>query len=95
MNANLESFMESWTGIPADTHPEAARMQFEILRRIGPEGRARLTIRMSQDMLAVAASGVRSRHPEYDESQVQWAVKRIMLGDELFAKAYPGITIKP
>jgi len=95
MNANRETFMESWTGIPADTHPEAARMQFEILRRIGPEGRARLTLEMSENMLAVAASGVRSRHPEYDEGQVQWAVKRIMLGDDLFMKAYPGVSVKP
>jgi len=34
-------------------------------------------------------SGIKSRHPEYSDKEVEYAFKRLVLGDELFKKVYP------
>jgi hypothetical protein len=75
---------------PADTTPEAHAVQIAIYRRIGPEGRLALALRMSDDVRAITRSGIRMRHPEYSEDQVDQALRRLLLGDELFRRAYPG-----
>jgi hypothetical protein len=43
----------------------------------------------------VSAEGVRSRHPEYTPRQVELAVIRMMVGDDLFRRAYPGEDVRP
>ena len=78
---------------PADTTPDAARVHLEIIRRLSPERRLELAFEMSNNLREVAVSGVRSRHPEYSDEQVRFAVARLMLGDELFRKVHPGIEI--
>jgi hypothetical protein len=83
---NLELF-------PADTTPDAARVHLEIIRRLSPERRLELACEMSNNLREVSVSGVRSRHLEYSDEQVRFAVARLMLGDELFRKVHPGIEI--
>ena len=80
--------------VPADTTPEAARVQLEIFRRMNPSRRLELACEMSDTIRKVSADGVRSRHPEYTEEQVNLAVARLMLGAELFSKAFPGVEIE-
>jgi hypothetical protein len=77
--------------IPADTTPEAARVQFEIYRRMSPDRRLELAFEMSQFLRDVVVAGVRSRHPEFSEEQVRLAVIRLTIGEELFRQAYPGV----
>jgi len=79
----------------AETSAEAARVYYEILRRLGPAGRMRLFAELNATLRAVLAAGVRHRHPEYDEEQVRLAVARLTLGEELFRKAYPGLEVRP
>ena len=74
---------------PADTAPEAHEVQLEIYRRMGPERRFELGVRMSEDIRALAAEGIRARHPEYSEAEVRFALFRMLLGDELFGRAWP------
>jgi hypothetical protein len=76
--------------IPADTTPEAWAVQVEIFRRMDPSRRLELALRMSDSLRRVTAAGVRARHPEYTDEQVRLAVIRLGLGDEWFARAYPG-----
>jgi hypothetical protein len=83
----------SLRGFPADTTPEAARVLVEIYRRMPPSERLELALKMSDSLRSLVASGVRHRHPEYDEEQVTLAVTRLYLGEELFAKVYPGVRI--
>lgn len=52
-------------------------------------------LQLSDGLRRVIAAGVRSRHPEYGTEQVRLAVIRLGLGEDLFAKAYPGIMIQP
>lgn len=80
--------------VPKDTTLEAARVQFSILRKIGMEGRARMAIELSDGLRSIIESGVRQRHPDYDENLVRLAVLRIVIGEELFRQAYPDIEIR-
>ena len=74
--------------IPNDTTIDAMRKQFEILERIGIEGRAEMTFQLSDNLRQIIEDGVRLRHPEYSDSQVRQEVLRITLGDELYHEAY-------
>jgi hypothetical protein len=76
--------------LPSDTSLEAIRVQHAIYRRMPPEKRLRLAFQMSDSARAIAAAGVRARHPEYTERQVRLAVIRLRLGEELFRRVYPG-----
>lgn len=75
---------------PADTGPEAWAVQQALWRRMTGEQRLLLAIRMSEDAREISRSGIRHRHPEYDEGEVEWALRRLMLGDPLFTAAWPG-----
>ena len=79
--------------VPKDTTLEAARVRFSILRKIGMEGRARMTMELSDGLRSIIESGVRQRHPGYDENMVRLAATRIAIGEELFRQAYPDIEI--
>ena len=80
--------------VPRDTTLEAARVQFSILRKIGLEGRARMTIELSDGLRSIVESGVRGRHPDYDDKMVRLAFLRITIGEELFRQFYPDIEDK-
>jgi len=53
-----------------DTSPALAEAQMQLYREIGPEGRARIAGEMSDMLRELAITGVRLRHPEYNEDQV-------------------------
>ncbi len=80
--------------IPADTTEEAARVQGEIFRRMTGEKRLELAFQMTADLRQRLAEGVRQRHPEYSERQIQLGVIRLTLGDELFRIVYPGVDVR-
>ncbi len=73
-----------------DTSPEATRVYFAVLRRMGPAGRARKGAELNATMRRLLADGIRYRHPEYTEEQVWQAVVRRILGEELCRLASPG-----
>jgi hypothetical protein len=79
--------------VPADTTPEAARVQLEIYRRMPASRRLELALQMSDTVRHIVAAGVRSRHPHYSEEQVRLAVIRLTLGDALFRQVYPGVDV--
>jgi hypothetical protein len=80
--------------IPADTTLEAFQVQVGIFRRMSPERRLAMVFEMSNNLRRVAASGVRSRHPDYSEEQVRLAVIRLTLGQRLFREVYPGVDVQ-
>jgi hypothetical protein len=75
--------------IAADTTDEAARVQAEVFALMEPEDRLLRAFQMCDLMVQIAEEGVRSRHPDYDDSDVRAAVIRQRLGDELFTAAFP------
>jgi hypothetical protein len=74
--------------IPKDTTIDALRKQFEILERIGIEGRAEMTFQLSDNLRQIIEDGVRFRNPEYSDNQVRQEILRITLGDELYRRAF-------
>jgi hypothetical protein len=74
---------------PLDTSPEVHRMQIERYRRMSGEERVAQALSMSEDLYAFATTGVRVRHPGYTDDEVEAAVRRMRLGDDLFRRAWP------
>ena len=72
-----------------DTTRQTEKIQIEILRRIGPEGRLRAAMELSQMSRQLLSEGVRRRHPEYDERQIRLETIRLTLPRELYLSAYP------
>jgi hypothetical protein len=58
-----------------DTHPEAARVQAELLRGMTGEQRVKRVFQMSNLMRRIAVARIRSEHPEWSE----WEIKRELL----------------
>ena len=80
--------------VSEDTTLEVARIQFSIFRKIGIEERANMAIKLSDGLRATIQSGVRQRHPEYNDNMVQLAALRLAIGAQLFRQAYPDIKVK-
>ena len=76
-----------------DTSAAAAAMQHEVLRRMGPEKRARAGVQLSLAARATTLAAIRQRHPDYDAQTARWALFRMLVGDELFQKAWPDAPI--
>ncbi len=79
--------------IPADTSRDAFRAEVEALRRLGIQGRARLTFDLIEQLQTTTEAGIRDRHPEYTPAQVRMARNRIWWGEALFRRVYPGVDI--
>ncbi len=66
-----------------------------LVRRMPANRRLELAIQMSKSLLEVVTAGVRRRHPDFLEGQVRLAVLRLVLGEELFGRVYPGARTAP
>jgi hypothetical protein len=74
----------------ADTSPDVYARQTAILRSMPLGARLEQSLRSSEELFRLAAVGIRMRHPEYDKEQVDWAFRRLRLGDTLFRRVWPG-----
>lgn len=73
-----------------DTSDDAAAVQLEVYRRMGPERRLRVGLELTEISRRLLRDGVAHRHPEYSEAEVRLAFLRLWLGAELFRHAYRG-----
>lgn len=53
-----------------DTSPEAAAIQYECYRRVGPSGRFAAAVELTNVVRELARAGIRMRHPEYTTEEV-------------------------
>ncbi|HWO22001.1 MAG TPA: hypothetical protein VNO30_24735 [Kofleriaceae bacterium] len=74
---------------PRDTSPAAHEAQLRCYRRMSGAEKVALAAQLSEDVRAVARAGIRTRHPEYSDREVWYALQRLLLGDELFDRAWP------
>jgi hypothetical protein len=72
-----------------DTSAPAEAAQLAAYRRMSGEQRVAIASNLSEDVREIARAGIRARHPNYDEEQVRFALFRMLLGDELFGRAWP------
>jgi hypothetical protein len=75
--------------LPRDTTVESSEAQLDAYRRLGPARRARLAATLSADTRQLARAGIRARHPDYTDQEVELALRRLIYGDDLFCRAWP------
>jgi len=75
--------------IAHDTDADAHAAQINVLKRLGGSRRAALGLQMADQGRELAAAGIRTRHPDYDQQQVQDALRLLYLGPGLFRAAWP------
>lgn len=69
--------------VPRDTSPKAWEMYMATIRGIPPEERVQRAIRMSDDLRSIVREGIRSRHPDWTQTEVQEELEERMLGREV------------
>ena len=74
---------------------DADEVYLDVLRQLGPAGRARLGFALSAAGRRLSEAGVRRRHPDYDDRKVQLGAIKLAIGSELFAQVYPGQDVVP
>jgi len=74
--------------IPSDTALEAFAKQGEILRGLDISSRAEMTFELSDNLRQTVEAGVRDRHPDFNEKDVNREVMRLMLGNKLYGQAF-------
>ena len=74
---------------PLDTSEQAASVQIEVYRRMGPAARLRVALELTEMSRRLLMDGIRKRHPQYDDEQVRLAATRVWLGPENYRRAYP------
>jgi hypothetical protein len=75
--------------IARDTSKAAADQQLAIYRAMSPGRRGELAWEMSMAARELALAGIRHRHPMYNADEQRLALFRLLLGDELFRRAWP------
>jgi hypothetical protein len=82
---------------PADTSPEVHALQLARMRAMSSSDRAELGERLCRSARAVMRAGIRDRHPDYGEREVELAMWRLLVEDtELLRAAVPeALTIDP
>jgi hypothetical protein len=69
-----------------DTEAGALEAQLAAVRRLGPAGRVRLAVEMSEDVRRISFEGERRRHPELSAAEARLAVLRRLWGAQLAAR---------
>lgn len=54
-----------------DTTPEAAEVQRDVIRRLGPERRFKLACQMSEAVRDLVRARLRAKHPELDAAAIR------------------------
>jgi len=80
--------------LPSDTNIDAAVHQLKILRNMTIEQRAALTIDLMNSLRWIVETGIRNRHPDYDDEKIRLALLRLTLGERLFKRMFPDSGIK-
>ena len=75
----------------SDTTVSAAHVHSAVFRRMTVSEKASMVEQMSEEARELARCGIRSRHPEYSSTDVEHALHRLLVGDELANKAWPAV----
>jgi len=76
-------------GIPRDTGLAAATAQVLAWRSLSGPDKVAISFELSAAAFQISRAGLGSRHPEYSSDEVELALRRLVLGDEVFVRAYP------
>jgi hypothetical protein len=66
--------------IARDTSARVAALQSEFHRRLNPGERLLMAMEMSEFARSLTRAGLRDRHPEYDEAQLDAEMLKVLYG---------------
>ena len=72
-----------------DTSRAAEAVQRYVVGRMTFEQRFDKVVELAETSRELARVGIRRRHPEYSATEVEYALLRLLLGDELYERAWP------
>ena len=72
-----------------DTTAKADEVQLAVLRRMTVAQRTSLANQMSTAARETTLAAIKARHPDYSEEHARWALFRVVVGDDLFKRAWP------
>lgn len=75
--------------VPLDTTLDAYAAQTAAYRRMGGRERSAVMFRLNEMARQTAVAGIRSRHPEYTDEEVNLALFRLLFGDVLTTSVWP------
>ena len=61
----------------------ATAPSWTLIAGMGAGRRAQLAARLSADVRRLSRAGIRSRHPTYTDEDVEFALRRLLYGDDL------------
>jgi hypothetical protein len=76
--------------VPQDTTLDAEKIQIDVLKKIGAEGRLKMTLELSDNIRNITMSGIRTRHPEYSEDMIMKALIKYLHGESVFKYYFSG-----
>ena len=71
-----------------DTDITAEKYQIEIFQRMLPETKLHLSIELTKTAIELVRAGIKHRHPEFNEHEVNEELKKILLTEKLFNRVY-------
>jgi hypothetical protein len=72
----------------SDTHPEIEALQARMLREMPGWRKMQLVTALTRASRRLALAGLRQRHPQASEAELQRRLANLLLGEELAAKYY-------
>lgn len=73
--------------IPADTHPAVYARQVEVWRRLGPAGRIRVAMALSEALRQTARDQLRQAHPDWTPFELRMGFIQRVYGEDLARRA--------
>jgi hypothetical protein len=77
----------------SDTNPQAARVQVEVWRRMGPEGRSRAAAALSESLMRTARDQIVAARPDWTPRQVTLALIARLHGADLAQRVNKGVPV--
>ena len=71
-----------------DTHPEAERVQIQLLREAGTARRLALTFSLTQTVLELSREGIRQRYPELTQRERRLKFVALCYGEDLARRVH-------
>ena len=72
----------------SDTHPKMEALQIQLWRQASPTRKMQMLAQLNASARLLALTGLRSRYPNADETELRFKLAGLLLGDELARKVY-------
>lgn len=72
-----------------DTALEAEKIQISVLKKIGAEGRYKMTVELSDNIRDITLAGIRERHPDFSNEEVRRTLIKLLHGRDVYKQFFP------